>query len=105
MERLTLTSEPYRQGRSGRLVRAGNVLLGVGAVAALLSRRSRVLSVISGAVLVASSVATRFGVFEAGMASARDPKYTVVPQRERRDNEGAGRRPRTRRNSRAGASQ
>jgi len=26
---------------------------------------------------------TRFGVFEAGMASARDPKYTVVPQRER----------------------
>jgi hypothetical protein len=26
---------------------------------------------------------TRFGVFDAGMASARDPKYTVVPQRER----------------------
>ena len=26
---------------------------------------------------------TRFGVYEAGMASARDPKYTVVPQRER----------------------
>ena len=23
----------------------------------------------------------RFGVFEAGLASARDPKYTVVPQR------------------------
>jgi len=33
--------------------------------------------------LVASSVVTRFGVFEAGLASARDPKYTVVPQRER----------------------
>jgi hypothetical protein len=28
-------------------------------------------------------VTTRFGVFEAGLASARDPKYTVVPQRER----------------------
>jgi hypothetical protein len=26
---------------------------------------------------------TRFGIFEAGLASARDPKYTVVPQRER----------------------
>jgi hypothetical protein len=26
---------------------------------------------------------TRFGVFEAGLTSARDPKYTVVPQRER----------------------
>ena len=24
---------------------------------------------------------TRFGIFEAGMASARDPKYTIVPQR------------------------
>jgi hypothetical protein len=28
-------------------------------------------------------VTTRFGIFEAGLASARDPKYTVVPQRER----------------------
>ncbi|MGC4850951.1 NrfD/PsrC family molybdoenzyme membrane anchor subunit [Micromonospora sp. DT15] len=83
MERLGLTGEPYRQGRSGRLVRAGDVLLGVGTVAALFSRRSRVLAAISGAALVASSVATRFGVFEAGRVSARDPKYTVVPQRER----------------------
>ncbi|MET8258260.1 NrfD/PsrC family molybdoenzyme membrane anchor subunit [Micromonospora sp. NPDC005205] len=83
MERLGLTGEPYRQGRSGRLVRAGDVLLGVGTVAALFSRRSRVLAAISGAALVASSVATRFGVFEAGRVSARDPKYTVLPQRER----------------------
>ena len=30
-----------------------------------------------------SSAALRYGVFEAGMASARDPAYTVVPQRER----------------------
>jgi hypothetical protein len=26
-------------------------------------------------------VATRFGIFEGGVASGRDPKYTVVPQR------------------------
>ena len=40
--------------------------------------------------LLAASVATRFGIFEAGLASARDPKYTVVPQRERlRRREGA----------------
>jgi hypothetical protein len=32
---------------------------------------------------VAGSVTLRFAVFEAGRASARDPKYTVVPQRER----------------------
>ena len=32
---------------------------------------------------MAGSACTRFGVFEAGLASAKDPKYTVVPQRER----------------------
>jgi hypothetical protein len=42
-----------------------------------------VVSALPGATYVAASVATRFGVFEAGVASARDPKYTVVPQRER----------------------
>ncbi|MET8231822.1 NrfD/PsrC family molybdoenzyme membrane anchor subunit [Micromonospora sp. NPDC005298] len=83
LERLGLTGEPYARGRSGRLVTAGRVLLAVGTAAALVSRRSRLLAAISGAALVASSVATRFGVFEAGRVSARDPKYTVVPQRER----------------------
>ncbi|MGQ5261102.1 NrfD/PsrC family molybdoenzyme membrane anchor subunit [Micromonospora sp. ZYX-F-536] len=83
LERLGLTGEPYGHGRSGRLVTAGRALLAVGTATALLSRRSRILSAISGAALVASSVATRFGVFEAGRVSARDPKYTVVPQRER----------------------
>jgi hypothetical protein len=92
LERMGLTSEPYRSGRSGRLVRAGRALLAAGVAGALLGRRSRVVSAISGAALVASSVATRFGVFEAGMVSARDPKYTVVPQRERRDKDG-GRSP------------
>ena len=38
-----------------------------------------------GAALMAGSACTRFGIFEAGQASARDPKYTVVPQRERVD--------------------
>jgi hypothetical protein len=32
---------------------------------------------------MAASACTRFGVFHAGQESARDPKYTVVPQRER----------------------
>ena len=38
---------------------------------------------LSGAALMAASALTRFGVFEAGRTSARDPKYTVGPQRER----------------------
>jgi hypothetical protein len=33
---------------------------------------------------MAASALTRFGVFEAGRASARDAKYTVGPQRQRR---------------------
>ena len=33
--------------------------------------------------LLAASVATRFGIFHGGVASARDPKYTVLPQRDR----------------------
>ncbi|WP_406070296.1 NrfD/PsrC family molybdoenzyme membrane anchor subunit [Micromonospora sp. NBC_01638] len=89
LERQGLTAEPYTRGRSGRLVKAGRALLVVGTAAALVSRKSRVLSAISGAALVASSVATRFGVFEAGRVSARDPKYTVVPQRERLDQNGS----------------
>jgi len=32
--------------------------------------------------LLPASALTRFGIFEAGMASARDPKYTIVPQRQ-----------------------
>jgi hypothetical protein len=61
----------------------------LGAAGALLGRaggrRGRVVSALSGASLLAASAATRWGVFHAGLASAADPKYTVVPQRERRE--------------------
>ena len=33
--------------------------------------------------MAAGSLLTRFGVFEAGIASTKDPKYVVIPQRER----------------------
>ncbi|MGB8650573.1 MAG: polysulfide reductase, partial [Mycobacteriales bacterium] len=55
----------------------------VGAATALGARRSRLLAAVSGAALLAGSACTRFGVFEAGQQSARDPRYAVVPQRER----------------------
>jgi hypothetical protein len=38
---------------------------------------------LSGAALVTASALTRFCIFEAGRAAARDPKYTVGPQRDR----------------------
>ncbi|WP_229071045.1 NrfD/PsrC family molybdoenzyme membrane anchor subunit [Actinoplanes sp. DH11] len=78
-----ILSEPYTQGRPGKLLRAGRTLTALGTAGALLGRRSRVVSALSGAALLAASLATRFGIFEGGIASAEDPKYTVVPQRER----------------------
>jgi hypothetical protein len=80
---LGLLSEPYKEGRAGRLLRAGRALTAAGVAGALLGRRSRLVSALSGAALLAASVATRFGIFEGGIASAKDPKYTVVPQRDR----------------------
>jgi hypothetical protein len=81
--RLGLLGEPYRTGRPGRLLRAGRNLTAAGVAGALLGRRSRAVSGLSGLALVAASVATRFGIFYGGVVSARDPKYTVLPQRER----------------------
>ena len=85
--RLGMLSEPYRNGKAGALLRAGEVLAGAGLAGAFAARRSRIGAAASGAALLAASALTRFGVFEAGRASARDPKYTVVPQRERRERE------------------
>ncbi|HEX6247633.1 MAG TPA: NrfD/PsrC family molybdoenzyme membrane anchor subunit [Nocardioidaceae bacterium] len=86
MERsMGLTAEPLHKGRAGKLMKAAKVLTAAGAAGSLLAGRSRAVAVLSGAALMAGSACTRFGVFEAGQESARDPKYTVVPQRERVD--------------------
>jgi formate-dependent nitrite reductase membrane component NrfD len=85
LRRLGDIAEPYESGRAGQLLRAAEVLTVGGLAGAVLGRRSRVVSALAGASLLAASALTRFGVFEAGMATARDPKYTVVPQRRRRD--------------------
>ena len=75
-------AEPYETGTTGAVLRLAEVLTAGGLAGALLGRRSRVISALSGASLLAASALTRFGIFEAGMASARDPKYTIVPQRQ-----------------------
>lgn len=86
MERsMGLSAETLHRGRAGRWMRAASALTVAGAAGALVGRRSRMLSAVSGAALMAGSLCTRMGVFEAGLESARDPKYTVVPQRERAD--------------------
>jgi formate-dependent nitrite reductase membrane component NrfD len=81
-----LSAEALHTGRPGKLMRASKLLTAAGALgAALLGGRSRVAAGVSGLMLMAGSACTRFGVFEAGQESARDPRYTVIPQRERLD--------------------
>jgi hypothetical protein len=81
--RLGLASEAFTTGKPGRLMTAARYLTAAGAVGAVLGRRSRLLSALAGVSLLGGSLCTRFGVYEAGKASAEDPKYTVVPQRAR----------------------
>ena len=79
-----LVTEPYRIGMPGRLMKAArNATIGATALNVVAGRRSRLLAALSGLTYIGASLATRFGVFEAGRASARDPKYVVIPQRER----------------------
>lgn len=87
MERATgLAGEPYRRGAAGRLQRWARVLTTAGAAGAVVAApRGRAGALASGAALVAGSVCTRFAVFHAGVASANDPRHTVVPHRERVD--------------------
>ena len=78
-----ISAEMLNAGRARLLMRTSRVLAVGGIVGAAYGRRSRTLSLLSGAALVAASACTRFGIFDAGQQSARDPRYTVVPQRER----------------------
>lgn len=80
-----LLAEPYRTGRAGTVHKVARALTAAGGVGALLAGRRRWLGAVSGALLVAGAASTRYAVFEAGRQSARDPKYTVIPQRARLD--------------------
>ena len=78
-----LIGEPLRQGTPGRLLKASKTLTVAGSALTVLGRKRRLPAVIAGVALNAASALLRFGVFHAGMESAKDPKYTVVPQKER----------------------
>jgi formate-dependent nitrite reductase membrane component NrfD len=93
MERsMGLSAATLHTGKSRRFMEASRALTIAGVLGTVvLGRRHRAFTRISGAALVAGSVLTRFGIFEAGQESARDPRYTVIPQRERLERgEGRG---------------
>ena len=83
--RLGFLAEPYKRGRAGALATAAKALTAAGALTMLLRGRQRSGAVGAGALLLAGSLAERFAIFRAGLDSARDPRYTVVPQRQRVD--------------------
>ncbi len=84
MERsVGIAVEPLHEGRAGALMRAAKALTVGGAALTVVGGRWRPAAVAAGLALAAGSALTRFGVVEAGIESAKNPRYTVVLQRQR----------------------
>jgi hypothetical protein len=81
--RAGLAGEPFRTGGAGQMMRAAQVLTPAGGIVALAARRSRIAAATAAGLLAGGAIATRFGVFRAGVASVADPKYVVASQRPR----------------------
>lgn len=75
--------EPVRTGTAGGRLRLAKGLAIAGGLGTLLAGRSRILAVAAGAALATASALTRMGIVEAGIESAKDPRYTVRVQRDR----------------------
>lgn len=83
-QRLGELAEPYHTGAAGSYGRLARALTAGGALLiSARASRSRLTAVAGGALVLAGAVCERWSVFKAGFQSARDPKYTVGPQRRR----------------------
>ncbi|MDQ3910986.1 MAG: polysulfide reductase NrfD [Actinomycetota bacterium] len=84
-------AQPYEQGEAGRYDSLSKLLSGLGVALMGFAGRRRRSAAAAGAVILAGAALERWSVFKAGFQSARDPKYTVMPQRERlRDGVASG---------------
>jgi formate-dependent nitrite reductase membrane component NrfD len=87
--RLGRVGDVYRRGTAGKLAWAAKALAGGGGL--LLAQRggrSRRAAVLGGALICAGEICLRYSVMHAGKQSARNPTYTVEPQRKRADAHG-----------------
>jgi Polysulphide reductase, NrfD len=75
--------EPLTSGLPGKLMTWSERLAIAGGLGAAFGGRNRWVAALSGAALVTASAFTRFGVFYAGKDSAKDPRYTIEPQKRR----------------------
>jgi formate-dependent nitrite reductase membrane component NrfD len=83
--RLGFVGEVYKQGQAGRFVRVSKICTAAGAaLLATAGKRNRAGAIGGGALVLAGELAMRWSVFRAGFQSARDPRYVVIPQRERK---------------------
>jgi formate-dependent nitrite reductase membrane component NrfD len=82
--RLGMVGEVYRREAAGRFSALATACTAAGAgLLATRGSKSRAAAALGGAFVLGGELASRWAIFRAGFQSARDPKYTVVPQRER----------------------
>jgi len=84
-----LLAQPYREGRGGTCAKAAKAATAAGATLMALAGRRRLGAIVAGSLLVAGAAFERFAVYHAGKASAADPAYTSIPQRQRAEREGS----------------
>lgn len=89
-ESIGIVKEAFHEGEAERYMKAAEILTAGGAVLTATSGKSRLRRAVGGAMLLTGSAFLRFGIFEAGISSTQDPKYTVVPQRERLEKRKVG---------------
>ena len=76
-------AEPYEKGEGGRYAKLSTATSLAGTALMALAGRRRAGAVAAGALLLAGALCDRFAVVHAGKASAADPHYTSIPQKER----------------------
>jgi hypothetical protein len=78
--RLGALGEPYREGRVGGYARAAKPATALGMAVTAIGRGR--LRRVGAALILGGAVLQRFAIFEAGKASARDPRYTLAIQKQ-----------------------
>jgi formate-dependent nitrite reductase membrane component NrfD len=86
--RLGDLAEPYGQGQAATYTRLAKGLSIAGAAVTAARGRRRIGAIAGGAMILGGSVFERWAIFKAGVQSAKDPKYTVGPQRKRIEADG-----------------
>ncbi len=83
-KRLGVVRDAYTTGKAHQLRTWAEYLTAAGLIGTVVAgRRSQAVSAVSGLALLAGSLLQRLGIFEAGVASTKDSRYVVLPQRQR----------------------